>query len=463
MPSPTTIIHTLTQFAQQQRDFAALPPDVITASKEMMVNAAAAGLAGAAQADGQTVTNFVQEMGGNGKCTIIGKGLRTSPVYAALTNGVLIHLLDFDDEIPANGSHPSSAVFPVVMALGEMNGLTGPDVLAAFAVGCEVASKLQSLPAVGPEGEPENDREVGEFGQQPATLGATLAAAMLLELDETQTLQALLLSGRPGLPPAMPALAGPLRAYGQGQAALSGITAAMLVSQGLSAVPGGYQSSNSVSPALAEREGALAEKLAESLGRPFDIVGSGMGLRLYPCASPAHTAIDAALQLVQQYRIPADDMAAIQVRVTPSALAALPYPTPANGWEARACLSYIVASALTYGQPLIDNFTDAAVADHRVRDLMDRISVAASESPLTSIPYPCSIAATLRNGRQIQHRVEFARGLAELPLSPEELDAKFLYCSRYILPPDHIEEAITRLRDLENIDNTTGLFSVLGG
>ena len=89
--------------------------------------------------------------------------------------------------------------------------------------------------------------------------------------------------------------------------------------------------------------------------------------------------------------------------------------------------------------------------------------MAASESPLTSIPYPCSIAATLRNGRQIQHRVEFARGLAELPLSPEELDAKFLYCSRYILPPDHIEEAITRLRDLENIDNTTGLFSVLGG
>ena len=303
MPSPTTILHTLTQFAQQQSDFAALPPDVITASKEMMVNAAAAGLAGAAQADGQTVTNFVQEMGGNGKCTIIGKGLRTSPVYAALTNGVLIHLLDFDDEIPANGLHPSSAVFPVVMALGEMNGLTGPNVLAAFAVGCEVTSKLQSLRAAGPDGEPEDVRQVGEFGQQPATLGATLAAAMLLGLDEAQTLQALLLSGRPGMPAAMPAFAGPLRAYGQGQAAMSGITAAMLVRQSLSAVPGGYQSGNEAgneaSPALAEREGALAEKLAESLGRPFDIVGSGIGLRLYPCASPAHTAIDAALQLVQ--------------------------------------------------------------------------------------------------------------------------------------------------------------------
>ena len=74
-------------------------------------------------------------MGGNGKCTIIGKGMRTSPVYATLANGTLVHLLDFDEEIPANGSHPGSVVFPVVMALGEMNGIPGKDVLAAFAVG----------------------------------------------------------------------------------------------------------------------------------------------------------------------------------------------------------------------------------------------------------------------------------------------------------------------------------------
>ena len=118
---------------------------------------------------------------------------------------------------------------------------------------------------------------------------------------------------------------------------------------------------------------------------------------------------------------------------------------------------------MTYGQPLLDNFTDGAVADARVRGLMDRVTVEASEVPYTSIPYPASVAITLRDGRQLQHRVEFARGQPELPLSPEELDAKFLYCSRYILPPDHIEESVIRLRDLENIENTTGIFSVLGG
>ncbi len=47
-------------------------------------------------------------------------------------------------------------------------------------------------------------------------------------------------------------------------------------------------------------------------------------------------------------------------------------------------------------------------------------------------------------------------------LDPEEVDAKFLYCSRYVLPPDHIQEAIDQFRDLENIADITGLASVLG-
>ena len=105
--SPThTIPHHIANFALEQTSYDALPPDVIAVSKEMMVNAAAAGLAGAAQQDGLIITRFVQEMGGNGKCTIIGKGLRTSPVYAALANGLMIHLLDFDDEVVSSPQPP---------------------------------------------------------------------------------------------------------------------------------------------------------------------------------------------------------------------------------------------------------------------------------------------------------------------------------------------------------------------
>ena len=98
-------------FAQQlaelvgESSFSDLPTAAVEISKDMMVNAAAVGLAGAAQTGGLAITRFAQEMGGNGKCTIIGMGLRTSPMYAALANGAMVRLLDFDDGWSSKTAH----------------------------------------------------------------------------------------------------------------------------------------------------------------------------------------------------------------------------------------------------------------------------------------------------------------------------------------------------------------------
>jgi 2-methylcitrate dehydratase PrpD len=166
---------------------------------------------------------------------------------------------------------------------------------------------------------------------------------------------------------------------------------------------------------------------------------------------------------MQQYRIEPGEIESVRVRVTPEALARLPLPTPQDSWQARFCLSYIMAVTLLHGPPLIDFFSDAAIQDAGVRQMMDRVTVEATETSTQLIPHPSSITITLKEGRQLQHRVEFARGQPELPLDQEELDAKFLYCTRYILPPDHIEEAIFSFRNLEDVDNITGMASVLGG
>ena len=458
------LLQTIAAFAATGSDFDQLSPELLHISKEMMVNAAAVGLAGAAQADGDTITRFAQDMGGNGRCTIIGKGLRTSPVYAALTNGVLIRLLDFDDEMPENLSHPGSAVFPVVMALGEMNGLPGQEVLAAFAAGCEVVSGLQTLAFAGDTTTGQTNPQLMVFSGIAASLGAATAAAKLLKLGEQEILQALLLACSNSGGKLTAGNAGPVQAYGHGRAAMAGTMAALLARQGFKATPGFHAlEAEFLTAAGGEFPATGADSSDLKLGRPFDVVSKGVSLKLYPCVSQAHSVIDAALQLLQQYRFSGDEVFDVRVGVTPGALAALPFPTPANGWQARACASFVVAAALTHGHPLIDNFTDAASADPQVRGLMERVSVEATEAPMTSIPFPSSVTVTLNDGRQLRHRSEFARGLADLPLTTEELDAKFLYCSRYILPPDHIEEAVTRLRNLENIDNTTGLFSVLGG
>ena len=174
MPTP----HPLTQFVLDRRAPAVLPAAALDVAKEMLVNAAAGGLAGAAQEGGFAVTRFAQEMGGNGKCTLIGKGLRTSPVYAALANGLMIALLDFDDAIGSGPGHPSAVLFPPVMAVGEMNGSPGREVLAAFILGSELAAKLSHI--LPPDA--------------AKAAAAAAAAGYLLDLDDEQLESALALA-----------------------------------------------------------------------------------------------------------------------------------------------------------------------------------------------------------------------------------------------------------------------------
>ena len=439
-----------------------LPAEVVATAKEMMLNAAAAALAAAAQPDGQRITQFVQEMGGNGKCTIIGRGLRSSPVYAALANGLMVHLLDFDDVIIPSGVHPSCTVFPVVMALGEMNGATGRDVLAAFVQVCEVTSKLAGLlfqanppRATSPTGGWHADAIAG-------TIGATVAAGLLLGLSQEQLERALgIAAGQASGIQANRFTAA--RALQCGSAAMNAVMATRLSQQGLSGARNALESAGGWAALFSARNQEIGEELVRLLSRSWDIHDPGVTLKLYPCHIAGHTAIDAALQLAQLHRIDPSQIVKVQVSITPAAMDELPIAAPQNGWEARFCASYIVAVALLHGHPLIDFFSDSALEDREVRAFMDRISVEATQPASGIAPYPSTVSIELENGQLIQQRTDFARGQPQLPLEQQELDAKFLYCSRYILPPDHIEEAIDSFRGLENIENITGMASVLGG
>ena len=452
----------LAHFVLESNSLEHLTAEVVKRSKEMMVNAAAAALAAAAQPEGQTVTRFVQEMQGNGKCTIIGMGLRTSPVYAALANGLMVHLLDFDDEVIPRSVHPSSVVFPVVLALGEMNGCTGKDVLTAYALGCEVLSKLAGIGSLDGVEQGLPPVPSWHWDGVAGAIGATVAASLLLGLTQEQLENALGIAC--GQAAGIPAnLATGSRALQCGKAAMSGVTAALLARRGFTGARNALETPGGLLELYWGRESAHRERFFDHLANPYDIVHPGVTLKFYACGSASHTSIEAVLQLVQQYQIKPDQVESVRVSVTPRALEHLPFPTPRNGWEARFCLSYIVAATLLHGQPLIDFFSDAAVQDEAVRQMMDRVTVEASETPSVLTPSPSSIELTLTDGRRLQHRAEFARGQPELPLDTQELDAKFLYCTRYILPPDHIEEAIDSFRNLENIENVTGMVSVLGG
>ena len=410
----------------------AVPPPVAELCREMMLNAAGAALAGAGHPDGIALARVVREMGGNGRSTIIGMGMRTSPVYASLVNGTLVRLLDYDDNTVNTGAHCTAAVFPPVMALGEMHGYAGQDVLSAFAVGCEVTARFSAA---------------GSTNGSAGAVGAAVASSMLLGLDAEGLASAIGLavdsaSGDAGYGSAGAA------ALAEGRAAMQGMIAALSAEAGIDGATTGT---------------TIGTADFADLGVHWRLEDPGVTIRLYPCHSASHSVIDAILGLAQLHRFEPSDVSSMHVGVTASTTEQLPNVLPSDGWQARRSIGFIAAATLCHGAPLINFFSDPAVHDEGVRAMMERTSVEATlpASPLALDP--AEVAITLTDGRTLRHRIDHPRGSPAMRLDVEELDAKFLYCTRYILPADHIDEAVSSFRDIAEIENVTGMASVLGG
>ena len=415
-----------------------LPASVADVCRDMMLNAAGAALAGAAHPDGIAVARGLRAMGGNGRSTIIGMGQRTSPVYAALVNGTLIRLLDYDDNLfdaTATGAaqvNPTAAVFPAVMALGEMHGYAGNAVLAAFAVGCEIMARWSAAPQVA---------------NAAGAIGAATASAMLYAPDESTIANAVGLAASAAGSGIAYQSAG-AGALASGSAAMHGVLAAITAAEEIEASP---------------VNDSMPSDALDDLGRGWRLLDPGVTIRLYPCHPGSHSVIDAVLGLSQLHRFEPHEIASAHVGVTAETLANLPNHVPKDGWQARASIGFIAAATLCHGQPLINFFSDAAVRDEGVRAVMERISVEATLPASALASNPCEVAVTLTDGRVLRHRVDHPRGAPAMPLDAEELEAKFLYCTRYILPADHIDEAIASFRGIAEIENVTGMASVLGG
>tara|TARA_B100000029_G_scaffold174895_1_gene171785 strand:+ start:908 stop:2272 length:1365 start_codon:yes stop_codon:yes gene_type:complete len=453
-----TFTSRLAEFAIKNK-YEVLPENVVNRAKEMMVNAAGVALAAAAQPDSRLLIDIIQDLRGNGKCTIIGMGLRTSPTYAALANGMMINLLDFDDEIIPYDLHISSTIMPVVMAIGEMNGCTGKQVISAYVTASEIMAGLAHYCPSSPLN--SDERPCVHMDGVLGTIGACIAAGLMHELEQQQLTKAIGIAA--GCAGGIFANYGtPARAYQCGQAAMNGFMSSYLAANGMTGSSDSIESSSGLMKLFWGNQ-IDSDEFFSSLASPYRIETPGVALKLYPCDTASHTAIEALLQLLQQYRVEESQVDSVLVSVTQECMNSLPVVTPSNGWESRFCMSYIIAATLLHGQPLLDFFSDAAVADTEVRHVMDKVTVQATEGSSALSSNPCTVSVVLKDGKCLENKVDFARGQPELPLDKEEIDAKFLYCTRYILPPDHIEEAIDSFRGLENVENVTGMFSVLGG
>ena len=120
-------------------DLKAAPPLAIERARIAFIDTVGVMLAGVRRRRRDRARHGALE-GAKPAATVAGSALRTSPQLAALANGVASHALDFD--LTYMQGQLIAPLIPALLPLAEANGATHADVLAAYIVGFEVASRL---------------------------------------------------------------------------------------------------------------------------------------------------------------------------------------------------------------------------------------------------------------------------------------------------------------------------------
>ena len=459
-----------------------MPPAVVVAVRRLFMDWMGSALAGstsaqatrlarAVAAGGLTATERIDRREVAGMATAILDFAPAPTLVAALLNGAASHVLEMDDLHNASIYHPGTCIFPAALAVAEVESAGPRAFLTASVAGYEVSLRIGE--ALGPE----HYRYFHTTGTA-GSFGAAVAAGHLLGLDADGMLSALGNAGTQAaglwqflsdgtmskqLHPAKAAFNGVLSAY-LAREGFTGTAEVLLGEKGL------LQATTSVEdPAeedtLRRRQRGL---LLEGLEKDPD---SGSGYRFVAFKTPdvsikyhascrhTHPSVDALLLVMSEHRLRPDDVATVRAHVNSAAFDLLKDVVPSSPWAAKFSLPFCLAQAALTGRLQVDSFTEAALTEPDVVDLMAKVTF--EVDPTLDTGYPRRWAAVVdvetASGAKLQARVDAPKGDPSNPLSAEELQDKFRTLATRTLEEESAERLRVRLEGLEELASMAGL------
>ncbi len=434
-----------------EANYETLPKEGIEDAKQGILDCLGVTLAGCLEPGSRIITEYVRKEHGVSESGIIAGGFKAPACEAALANGTIAHMLDYDDVSMAFGGHPSVVLLPTVLALGERLHCSGKEALLAYIIGFEVAARIGLAYMI----------RHYELGWHPTvtfgTIGATAAAAKLLKLNVDKSRAALgigaSLAG--GLKRNFGTMTKPFHA---GCAARNGVVAASLAEQGFTADENIFDGQGSYGYVFG---GGVEPNLdTQDLGEKFNIC-SGLEIKPYPSCRGTHPEIDAALQVRDKYSLNPANIAGVEYHVSPSIPLVCFHHQPQTGPEGKFSVEFCTALSFLEGKVTLAQFTDEKVKSPAIQDLISKTKITVNpEIPKNSL-VPVEIEVKLKDGNVLSQKVEAAKGEPRNPLSQEELFAKFRDCASRALPSKEVNKALDLASNLETLEDITPLMEIL--
>ena len=360
----------------------------------------------------QILLDEMVEAGGSPQSSIIGHSARLPMLSAALVNGSAAHALDYDDVNMAMPGHPSVAILPGLLALAELKGSSGREVVTAFVAGYETACRIGA--ALQPGHYNFGFHSTGTVG----TFGAAAACARLLGLDAEAAATALGIAGTQaaGLKSQFGTMCKPFHA---GKAAQNGLLAARLAQRGFSSRTDIVECSQGF--ALTHGPDFVPNAALATPAAGFHLLANLF--KYHAACYFTHAPIECARRLRVEHRLTPDMIAGIALRLDTSCDRVCNIPVPVDGLQSKFSLRQTVAMALAG----VDTASLGAYSAENARDpvlmgLRERVRFDWQENWPQTL---CEIELELADGRRLTARHDAGIPAADIAEQGQRLAAKF--------------------------------------
>jgi 2-methylcitrate dehydratase PrpD len=414
-----------------------LPREVVERAKDRVLDALALAIAGRNSPYYRIGATLVGD--DPGKATVFFQGRKLRAVDAAFLNALMIDTIGATDTL--GFAHPGGPIIPTALALGEEEGRSGADVLAAIVAGYDIMTRVW----LGKESITPRFRGLSVFGP----FGAAAAAGKVLKLNEDQLKNALGYAANlaSGLTECW--LAGTTEAkFHAGLATRNGITAALLARAGAETAESTFEGKAGFYQAFGGGTDGV-EKAVADLGKRFLIMETHY--KPYPVCAENQVAVAVALKLKKAHAIDGKEIAAI-TEVGPHLSISYPGVNNPGPFKTRlqATMSAQFCNAAVFLTDSVASFEffDKNYSNSEIGELAKKVKLVGEKDRHSTVT-----EVTLKDGRK--YRLEGDKN--ELVPSFEKIKIKFQNLAAGFLSKDKVEKLIELVSNLDKANSVKGL------
>ena len=458
------ISYELGQFVEKT-GFDDIPAEVIETQKKSVLDnigniLGASGIGEGCK--GAVETACTLSAGGAEEATVIGFNKKLPVAWAAFANASMSHSLDYGDSFTEKGAfHPNASTFPAALAVAEKLNVDGKTFLTSLVLGSEVACRINVA----------NSHKMDPDGFYPPMIltsyGATTAVSKLLNLNPQQYCDALSFNL--------------CQATCSSELSNNKKTVIRSIRESFaakSAVLSGYLAQNNLKGFDQPLEGKLGffhtychdewEEAAVLRNIGTEYKAGKISFKPWPSCLGTHTAIDASLQLVNQYDIKPEEIERVHLAISegnyvlcePEAVK----KAPESGIIAKYSDFYASALAIIYKNCTLRDYTPEMFQNENLKNLMSKYTYEINHEWTRSNGKGLWTEVTIYTKRgEFRKLCEVPYGASSRPMPYSEVCNKMRDSASMALHPktadqlDKIQETVEHLDELGSIRELTAL------